>query len=89
MGGALPERAGRGTGLLGAGAPEDTAAAYADYRSWLAFVVPLHDFERAMRADLGYAERFRPGRSSSIVAVIARGPKDRPQPLEHLRGTRP
>ncbi|UIJ73342.1 potassium channel family protein [Aurantimonas sp. HBX-1] len=63
--------------------------AYREYRGWLAFVVPLHDFERSIRADLGYSERFRPGRSSTVVSVIARGPKDRPQQLERVRELRP
>ncbi|MEX6507468.1 ion channel [Jiella sp. M17.18] len=75
--------------LLDAVIPEDATSAYEDYRGWLGFVVPLHDFERAMRADLSYAERFRPGRSSSILSVIARGPKDRPQPLERVREIQP
>ncbi|MCQ0986483.1 hypothetical protein [Jiella marina] len=65
---------------------EGLDAAFAAYRQWLGFAVPMHDLEEAMLADLGYSERLRPGRSSSLVSIIAQGPKDRPQPLEHIGG---
>ncbi len=61
-------------------------AVFTAYRQWLGFAVPMHDLEEAMLADLGYSERLRPGRSSSLVSIIAQGPKERPQPLEHIGG---
>ncbi|MCB8840186.1 hypothetical protein [Aurantimonas sp. VKM B-3413] len=66
----------------GEGLKED----FSVYRQWLCFAVSMHDLEEAMLADLGYSERLRPGRSSSLVSIISRGPKDRPQPLEHVAG---
>ncbi|MFQ6552255.1 hypothetical protein AAD018_007915 [Aestuariibius insulae] len=55
---------------------------YENYREWLPYVLRLFDFERAIRTDLGYSSRVRPGRSSTL-AVISNGPKQRPQALRH------
>lgn len=67
--------------ITGSNGRDNPVDAYQRYGEWLPFVVRLGDFEASIRADLGYSERLRPGRSSSIWSVLSRGPKDGPQAL--------
>lgn len=62
------------------------AQLYDAYTAWLPFTLSLGDFEAAIANDLGYSQRLRPGRSSSLVSILAQGPRDGPQPL--LRSVR-
>ncbi|RYH02556.1 hypothetical protein EU805_08000 [Salipiger sp. IMCC34102] len=60
---------------------DDVEQLYDRYLSWLPITLRLHDFKRAVRDDLGYSERVRPGRRS-VWAVLASGPRERPQSLQ-------
>lgn len=71
------------SGMAGVAAAAGAADAYSRYREWLPFSVALDDFVRMTADDLGYGDDLRPGRSSSLWQVLSRGPKQRPQPLQH------
>ncbi|MXP10578.1 two pore domain potassium channel family protein [Pseudoblastomonas halimionae] len=64
----------------------DPGRAYDRYRKWLPAAQRTQAFVAAVSHDLGYDEDLRPRRSSYLLGLLSRGPKQRPQPLQ-IKGT--
>ena len=65
----------------------DPRHAYENYCQWLPAARRTQAFVAAVSHDLGYDEDLRPRRSSFLLGLLNRGPKQRPQPLQ-IKGAR-
>jgi hypothetical protein len=68
------------------GARLDQASLYDRYRDWLPVSEQTQALISAISHDLGYHEDLRPRRSSYLLGLLSRGPKQRPQSLQ-FRGS--
>ena len=61
----------------------DASQAYRDYLSWLPAYRRTQAFVSAVSHDLGYEEHLRPRRSSYLLGLLSRGPKQGSQSLKY------
>ena len=66
----------------------DPSQSYRDYVGWLPAYLRTEAFVAAVAHDLGYEENLRPRRSSYLLGVLSRGPKQGPQFLEYRKAGR-
>jgi len=71
-----------------AGRHVDVAGSYANYREWLPAATRTQQLVSTISTDLGYAEDLQPRRSSYLLGLLNRNPKQRPQALV-AKGGRP
>ncbi|GAB5350181.1 hypothetical protein [Alteriqipengyuania sp. 357] len=67
------------------GQSPDPADAYRRYCEWLPADRRTQAFVATVARDLGYEESLRPRRSSFLLGLLSRGPKQRPQSLKVRR----